>query len=314
MMKLCEYDQIRTEDGTLWVVHGAFGERFVCRPKYVPDSLHGGIRIGAAVYARLSSPLFAGLPQQYDGLFRRYEEYRPVRSVPTNLYLIGASDIADVMSAMAVPTTGRGPVARAAHDLRERITQCCAIPPQVLGVTGSVALGSDLAGLSDIDIVIYGRQFYERLCRSIRSLECFGLRLRDQCGWEQFFVGREVRSYHSHAVIVQRALARFDQGLYRGVPYTIFVARPELRQFRESQERCDDRSFHGTVSDAEEAYYYPVVLKLANSAGLCTVESYDRVDRWGFPCGGEAVADGLGDSEAIVVIPGRGSLTMLHPA
>ncbi len=312
-MKLREYDQVRTREGTVWVVHGVVGERFVCRPKYVPDALCGRIRIGPVVYARLHSPLFVRLPRRYDRLLRPYEQYRLASNVPTNFHLVGAGDILEVKSATMTPPDGGTLVARSALDLCNRIMRCCAIPQYALGVTGSVALGIDMAGVSDIDVVIYGNYFYRRFRRHIHSLERFGLRLRDERDWERFFTTHAVQSSHTRGTIMQRTLARYDQGLYRGIPHTIFVARPELRRFRETQERLDRMSFAGRVIDAEEAYYYPAVLKLTGSAGPRTVESYDRVDQWGFPHGGRVIADGLSDGRTLVVLPGKGSLRELPP-
>ena len=163
-------------DGSIWAIKGFTHPKngLICFPKYIP--VLDGYRVkGIYRYNRLS-----GLSEMWSVIRDRYKHYisfsevydRVVPIIPLNMIKHFYSPVNKTLE--VVRKTPSSPIYR---DLRDFILLLCSeagIPLSRIGISGSLLVGI-VGEESDIDLVVYGREYGLKVYNALKRLHIRGV-------------------------------------------------------------------------------------------------------------------------------------------
>ena len=295
-----EYDLIVTKDNYIWVVHGVCGRYLVCRLKYVPDSQKGNVLIRNMYYRRLHSPLFKNNYLQFD--MHDYSLLDIHNKVFHGLFCINTNFIIEHYSVLENSCNKNTITAKVGKELLHVISDEAKINVNMIGFTGSLLLGCEQDGYSDIDIVIYGRNNYDNFQNwaTLNNIEKLSYRTQEE--WLDFYNHFSVSSDIQKNEFSQLMRNNFYQGTYDGILFSIFVGRNDLMEY-DRLEEISRIQIGGTIVENHLSHYFPYQYGFMSEGKYYNLQSWRRIDRNRFSIGDEIEIQGFKTSGSICLIP-----------
>lgn len=265
-------DFIETREGMLFCVVDYLHppEKYTAYLKYSPAAAGRWQRRGTAYHRELAYYHAHQVGTTLDYLqehFPEYVDYCPVRDMRFSLIPN------ERVSTYYYPEQSLGQVIAGARDrLEEEVARAASsvlsvtgMPPECLGVTGSVLLGIHDPGFSDIDLIVYGRPSVDLLRAALTAGAIPGVRPLDESflgGWRG-----EITDHHglTRPQIDWLVARRWNFVSYG--PERRYLSFHPVRSDGEIQERYGDHYYRdagvcclqATVCDAHDAIYLPAV-------------------------------------------------------
>ena len=265
-------DFIETTEGLLFCVVDYLHPpgKYTAYLKYSPAPRGRWQRGGTAYHRELAYYHAHQVAQTLDYLdanFPAYVDYCPVRDMRFSMvpqdrvsrYYCPESRLAQLLSGGPAD-----PLEEEAARLAEALLRATGIPPEDLGITGSILLNIHDPSFSDIDITVYGREAVERLRATLAQGGVPGVGPIDAAfmdGWR-----REIIDHHglTAAQVEWLVEGRWNFAYYEGHRY---LSLHPVRSDAEIQEAYGDHYYRdagvcrlqAVVADAADAIYLPAV-------------------------------------------------------
>jgi predicted nucleotidyltransferase len=271
------HDLVLTLDNILCTVLEARQDALLVHPKYLRaddprrkagiDDATAGVRWRAlgAWWVRVANPLDpsrSNRPTVSRHLVRASGErdyLLPIRSVARRW-----SPLQDVGQVLRAPARNRH------HAITQRLLEVlrAALPGVPVGAAGSVLLGAEVPGVSDIDLVIGGGHHYRALRELILSDRVLGLKCLRADEWIDFYSKYRVICGFDAAEFARHEVSKALQFTYCGIPVSSFFIGSDQPKRREDGAHVGppDYQMTGVVTDASRSMYLPGMLEVATGS------------------------------------------------
>lgn len=292
-----ELDTVITNDNVIWLVHGKIGNDLVVRPKYIPDD-SATIKINHFCYKRLFSPIFDF--DVREPVLLRYRKYDKT-GLYCNLFLLDSNEIVKVIKPTFNISFPDSLLDKVANSFVENIKQVCDCSEESVGICGSLALGSEIDGYSDINIRIKGEKNIQKFIE--KGMTIPNVHYRDKTELFTFYYKYDVRKPDINQFI-QLSLTSRTQGFVEGIPFSIFPVHENLPVFEMIKRRYASIKVQGQFVRSERLYEgFPMRGNLVTCDKVFKVIVWDRFFCKSIKESCKVEIEGLISDDLIVVKP-----------
>lgn len=232
----------------------------------------------------------------------KYPSIDTTDTVVQGLFLLNESQIIEHYSTKSWNRTNDTITSLAAHNFIKDIINESHIPQDMIGITGSLLLSSEVDGYSDIDIVIYGENNYFKFESLVSNRKLTNLYYRTRKEWEEFYDKYSISSNTKKEDFCSLMETNLYQGFYNKIPFSIFVGRLHLREYS-IISAANFIDIEGIVIDNTHSHNFPCEYCINNNNRYYKLQSWCRLDRDRFRFGDRLNIHGIECNNEIVVTP-----------
>jgi len=137
------------------------------------------------------------------------------------------------------------------------------------GITYSTLMGHYSPNISDINIVVYGKDKFWKLMKYLQNAKHKDLRWKTYEEWEKFYKKRNRHMIHKKGIYIENMYRKKSEGFFRETLFIIFaVENPDETWFKWGEEKYNHigvAKFEGIVTDNKNSIVRPGCYKITNS-------------------------------------------------
>jgi len=141
-----------------------------------------------------------------------------------------------------------------------------------LGITYSTLMGHYSPNVSDINIVVYGKEKFWKLMGFLEKARHRDLRWKTYKEWEAFYKRRNRYMVHKKDIYIENMHRKKSEGFFRKTLFVIFAAEKEAERWlqwgREKYRRVGMARFEARVVDNKDSVVRPGCYKVTDSGFL----------------------------------------------
>jgi predicted nucleotidyltransferase len=277
-MHFYESSVITTTDGLHCQVYGNEhpDDKILVKPKYIPtDKISSDSLPYRFISGRKMNRLDLWtdkdkLKQYIDAFTKAYPEYifkSPMHEKSPLFFVIPKKNIERAYSPrvglaelMSMPNKDLDDHLRKVVDLMSFLLKND-LELKDFGVTYSTLMGHYSPNMSDINIVVYGKDKFWKLMRYLQEAKHENLKWKTYEEWEQFYKKRNRHMIHKKEVYIQNMYRKKSEGFFKETLFIIFaVENPDEVWFKWGEEKYNQMGiarFKGTVIDNKDSIVRP---------------------------------------------------------
>jgi predicted nucleotidyltransferase len=137
------------------------------------------------------------------------------------------------------------------------------------GITYSTLMGHYSPEISDINIVVYGKDKFWNLMKYLQNAQNKDLRWKTYEDWEKFYKKRNRHMIHNKEIYISNMYRKKSEGFFKDTLFIIFaVEEPNETWFRWGQERYNAvgfAKFQGIAADNRDSVVRPGCYEVAST-------------------------------------------------
>ncbi|MEK6943404.1 MAG: hypothetical protein AABX00_05050 [Nanoarchaeota archaeon] len=137
------------------------------------------------------------------------------------------------------------------------------------GVTYSTLMGHYSPKISDINIVVYGKDKFWKLMKFMESSNNRNLRWKTYDEWEHFYKKRNRHMVHNKEIYIKNMHRKKSEGFFMDTLFIIFAVENKNESWfewgREKYKRVGTAKFYGTVTSNKDSVVRPGCYGISNS-------------------------------------------------
>ncbi|MBI5332510.1 MAG: hypothetical protein HZB65_02970 [Candidatus Aenigmarchaeota archaeon] len=243
-MHFYESSIITTKDGLHCQVYGNEhpGEHIIVKPKYIPtDKIASSALSFRFISGKRMNRLNMWIDKQelrqyIEGFKKNYPHYvfkSPIHGQDRLFFTVHVDDIEKIYfprrglkELMSMPEECLDDHLRAVYDFVEFIMKS-GLAIKDLGLTYSTLMGHYMSKISDINIVVYGKQNYWRLMSYLETASHPLLKWKTKEQWTEFYNKRNRFSIFDKEQFVKDMSKKRSEGFFNNTLFVIFAAEKE---------------------------------------------------------------------------------------
>lgn len=285
-MHFYESSIITTIDGLHCQVYGNDhpDEKILVKPKYIPtDRISSDFLPYRFISGRKMNRLDLWidkdkLKEYFDAFAKAYPEYifkSPLHDKSPLFFVVPKKNIeraysprAGLKEIMGMPTKDMDDHLRAVVDLVSFLLKS-GLKPEDFGVTYSTLMGHYSPNMSDINIVVYGKDKFWKLMEFLGKSSHKDLRWKTYEEWESFYRKRNRHMVHKKDIYIANMGRKKSEGFFRDILFVIFAVENEdevwYRWGEERHKRIGVAKFEAVVSGNRDSVVRPGCYLVSNS-------------------------------------------------
>jgi len=160
------------------------------------------------------------------------------------------------------------------------------LKPEDFGITYSTLMGHYSPNMSDINIVVYGKNKFWSLMEFLKKTSNKGLRWKTYSEWESFYKKRNRHMVHKKEKYIENMHRKKSEGFFKGTLFVIFAVELENEAWfkwgSEKYRRIGQAKYIGLVGDHKNSVVRPGCYLISDSRFLdgdstCTNAAISKV-------------------------------------
>lgn len=138
-----------------------------------------------------------------------------------------------------------------------------------LGVTYSTLMGHYSANVSDINIVVYGKENFWKLMDFLEKSRHDDLRWKTYEEWEEFYKKRNRHAIHKKEIYIKNMHRKKSEGFFKKILFIMFAVEKEDEAWskwgNEKYKKVGEAKFEAVVEDNYDSVVRPGCYKISSS-------------------------------------------------